>query len=158
MFHVVLVEPEIPPNTGNVARLCAATGSQLHLVGPLGFRLDDSTLKRAGMDYWQWVTWHYHETFEALLDQKAKEAAIYCVETSGHKNYCEIFYRPGDYFIFGRETKGLSKKIIEQAKDNCVYLPIWHEKARSLNLANCVAVVLFEAWRQNGFSPPPAEF
>ena len=158
MFHVVLVEPEIPPNTGNVARLCAATGSQLHLVGPLGFRMDDATLKRAGMDYWQWVTWHFHETFEELLNQKAKEAAIYCVETCGDKNYSDINYQPGDYLVFGRETKGLAPKIIEQAGGNCVRLPIWHEKARSLNLANCAAIVLFEAWRQNKFSAPPVEF
>ena len=157
MFHVVLIEPEIPPNTGNVARLCAATGSQLHLVGPLGFRLDDATLKRAGMDYWQWVSWHYHESFDALLKSKLPEAVLYCVETCGDKNYCEQTYQPGDYFVFGRETKGLSKKVIEQT-GNCVRLPIWHEKARSLNLANCVAVVLFEAWRQNGFNAPPAKF
>jgi len=158
MFHVVLIEPEIPPNTGNVARLCAATGSQLHLVGPLGFRLDDTTLKRAGMDYWQWVRWHYHESFDVLLKNKLPEAAIYCVETCGDKNYCEVAYQPGDYFVFGRETKGLPKKIIEQTGGNCVRLPIWHEKARSLNLANCVAVVLFEAWRQNGFKSPPVNF
>lgn len=158
MFHVVLIEPEIPPNTGNVARLCAATGSQLHLVGPLGFRLDDNTLKRAGMDYWQWVNWHYHESFDALLENKVPEATFYCVETCGDKNYCDPTFQAGDYFVFGRETKGLSKKIIEQSGGNCLQLPIWHEKARSLNLANCVAIVIFEAWRQNGFKAPPAKF
>lgn len=158
MFHVVLVEPEIPPNTGNVARLCAATGSHLHLVGPLGFRMDDTTLKRAGMDYWQWVTWHYHETMEDLLNKKMPESHVYCVETCGDRNYSEVRYQSGDYLIFGRETKGLSQKVMKQIGGNCVRLPIWHEKARSLNLSNCVAVVLFEAWRQNGFNAPSSTF
>ncbi|MEZ5404708.1 MAG: tRNA (uridine(34)/cytosine(34)/5-carboxymethylaminomethyluridine(34)-2'-O)-methyltransferase TrmL [Verrucomicrobiia bacterium] len=154
MFHVVLVEPEIPPNTGNVARLCAATGAVLHLVGPLGFELNDTTLKRAGMDYWKWVQWHYHDSLESVLKNKLPQAAIYCVETWGEKNYGDAKFQPGDYFIFGRETKGLSKKIVDSMAAEVLRIPIWHENARSLNLSNCVAIVLFEAWRQNGFSAP----
>ncbi|MBX7158406.1 MAG: tRNA (uridine(34)/cytosine(34)/5-carboxymethylaminomethyluridine(34)-2'-O)-methyltransferase TrmL [Verrucomicrobiae bacterium] len=154
MFHVVLVEPEIPPNTGNVARLCAATGAVLHLVGPLGFELNDATLKRAGMDYWKWVQWHYHDSLESVFKNKLPQAAIYCVETWGEKNYSDIKFQPGDYFIFGRETKGLSKKIVDSMAAEVLRIPIWHENARSLNLSNCVAIVLFEAWRQNNFSAP----
>lgn len=154
MFHIVLVEPEIPPNTGNVARVCAATGATLHLVGPLGFELNDAALKRAGMDYWQWVRWHYHDSLESVLQTKLPQAKVYCVETWGEKNYSEPKFQPGDYFIFGRETKGLSKKMIDSISVEVLRIPIWHEKARSLNLSNCVAIVLFEAWRQNDFSAP----
>lgn len=150
-FHVVLVEPEIPPNTGNVARLCAATRCRLHLVGPLGFRMDDASLKRAGMDYWELVDWRYHGSFAGVMAAKDPESAVYCVETTGDACYADVRYRPGDYLVFGRETRGLRRSVIEAAGGRCVRIPIAEARARSLNLANAVAVVVFEAQRQNGF-------
>lgn len=151
LFHVVLVEPEIPPNTGNAARLCAAARCRLHLVGPLGFRMDDAALRRAGMDYWRQVDWRYHDTFEAVMAQKAAEALVYCVETGEGEGYASVRYRPGDYLVFGRETKGLRRSVIECAGGRRVNIPMPGGAARSLNLSNAVAVVVYEALRQNGF-------
>ena len=154
MFHVVLVEPEIPPNTGNVAKLCAATGSHLHLVGPLGFRMDDATLKRAGMDYWNMVSWSYHESFDEVMDGKPLDASVFCIETTGSGQYDCASFAPGDYLVFGRETKGLRPSVWQRDGVHCLRIPILNGNARSLNLSNCVAIVLYEALRQNRFTTP----
>jgi len=147
-MNVVLVEPEIPPNTGNVARLCAATGATLHLVGPLGFRLDDRELKRAGMDYWEQVTWRYWNSFAALQQAAAPDARFYFVENKTDRWYTAPRYRWGDYLVFGRETAGLPATLLEANRDSVVAIPQFNPEARSLNLANCVAIVLYEALRQ----------
>jgi len=150
-MNVVLVEPEIPPNTGNVARLCAATGATLHLVGPLGFRLDDRELKRAGMDYWEHVTWKYWETLEALqaaLRKDETEPAFYYVTTKSKRPYTEPRYNGGDYLVFGRETAGLPKELLDANTDTTITIPMFNPQARSLNLATAVAIVLYEAMRQ----------
>lgn len=151
LFHVVLVEPEIPPNTGNVARLCSAARCRLHLVGPLGFRMDDARLKRAGMDYWNFVDWQYHDSIDSVLAARDPGASVYCVETTGEKLYADARYRQGDFLIFGRETRGLRRATIEKAGGLCVRIPILDERARSLNLSNAVSIVVYEALRQNGF-------
>ena len=151
-MNVVLVEPEIPPNTGNVARLCAATGAMLHLVGPLGFRLDDRELKRAGMDYWEHVTWKYWESWEEL--RKATQAGtpvppkFYYVTTKSKRPYTQPRYRWGDYLVFGRETAGLPKDLLKANAETTITIPMFNPQARSLNLATAVAIVLYEAMRQ----------
>ena len=147
-MNVVLVEPEIPPNTGNVGRLCAATGATLHLVGPLGFRLDDRELKRAGMDYWEHITWKYWDSFDDLLAHASPAAHFYFVETNAKRLYTEPRYKWGDYLVFGRETKGLPKALLKRYERSTISIPMFHEKARSLNLATAVAIVLYEAMRQ----------
>jgi tRNA (cytidine/uridine-2'-O-)-methyltransferase len=150
-MNVVLVEPEIPPNTGNVARLCAATGATLHLVGPLGFRLDDKTLKRAGMDYWEHVTWKYWETLEKLQEaarQEPRPPSFYYVTTKSKRPYTEPRYAWGDYLVFGRETAGLPKALLDANSETTITIPMFNPQARSLNLATAVAIVLYEAVRQ----------
>jgi tRNA (cytidine/uridine-2'-O-)-methyltransferase len=149
--NVVLVEPEIPPNTGNVARLCAATGSTLHLVEPFGFRLDDSSLKRAGMDYWQHVKWQRWPTWSAFAGSLPGVARLWFIESGGPKTYSEVVFNPGDYLVFGRETAGLPKALLNEHPDAWLRIPMFNRSARSLNLSNCVALVLFEALRQQGF-------
>jgi tRNA (cytidine/uridine-2'-O-)-methyltransferase len=145
--NIVLIEPEIPPNTGNVARLCAATNTTLHLVGPLGFRLDDRELKRAGMDYWEHVTWKYWNSF-AELHAATSGARWHFVETGAPRLYTQVQYRPGDYLVFGCESKGLPAKLRDAHQDELVSIPMFNPQARSLNLSNCVAIVLYEALRQ----------
>jgi tRNA (cytidine/uridine-2'-O-)-methyltransferase len=150
-MNVVLVEPEIPPNTGNVARLCAATQATLHLVGPLGFRLDDKTLKRAGMDYWEHVTWKYWESLELLqaaAQQEPRPPNFYYVSTKSKRLYTQPRYQWGDYLIFGRETAGLPKALLDAHPETTITIPMFHPQARSLNLATAVAIVLYEAVRQ----------
>ncbi len=150
-MNIVLVEPEIPPNTGNVARLCAATRARLHLVGPLGFRLDDSTLKRAGMDYWRqvdWRTWDDWATFEAALPERER---LWLVEQGGARRYDEAEFGPEDYLVFGRETAGLPRALLEKCPEQVLSIPMFNPESRSLNLANSVSVVLYEALRQQGF-------
>ncbi len=147
-MNVVLVEPEIPPNTGNVARLCAATQATLHLVGPLGFRLDDKTLKRAGMDYWEHVTWKYWDSLDALRKEASKDTNFYYVTTKSKRPYTQPRYQWGDYLVFGRETAGLSKALLDANPDTTITIPMFHPQARSLNLATAVAIVLYEAVRQ----------
>jgi tRNA (cytidine/uridine-2'-O-)-methyltransferase len=147
-LNVVLIEPEIPPNTGNVGRLCAATGATLHLVGPLGFRLDDRELKRAGMDYWDRVTWKSWASFEELRAQAAPEAEFYFVETKAARIYTEPRYRWGDYLVFGRETAGLPEKLLADNAGTTIRIPMFQPQARSLNLATAVGIVLYEALRQ----------
>ncbi len=150
-MNIVLVEPEIPPNTGNVARLCAATKSVLHLIEPFGFKLDDAQLKRAGMDYWRHVEWHRWKNWRAFADQLPAEARPWFVESGGPKLYTEARFSPGDYLVFGRETAGLPRKLLEEIRGHWLRIPMFHAQARSLNLSNCVALVLFEALRQQGF-------
>jgi len=150
-MHVVLLEPEIPPNTGNVARLCAATRSTLHLIEPFGFKLDDAQLKRAGMDYWehvQWRRWHSWPAFQKALPESAR---LWFVESNGPQLYTEAAFGPDDHLVFGRETAGLPKKLLQQHSDHWLRIPMFHPEARSLNLSNCVALVLFEALRQQKF-------
>lgn len=150
-MHIVLVEPEIPPNTGNVARLCAATRSALHLIEPLGFKLDDAQLKRAGMDYWDQVQWRRWKSWAAFQDQLPTDARLWFVESNGPRRYTEVRFLPEDYLVFGRETAGLPKKLLAANPDWWLRIPMFNPKARSLNLSNCVAMVLFEALRQQGF-------
>ena len=150
-MHIVLVEPEIPPNTGNVARLCAATKTTLHLVEPFGFTLDDATLKRAGMDYWhhvEWRRWPGWTEFERSLPAAAR---LWLVESKGPRLYSEVAFAPGDYLVFGRETAGLPRALLERHRERWLRIPMFNPRARSLNLSNCVALVLFEALRQQGF-------
>ena len=150
-MHVVLVEPEIPPNTGNVARLCAATRTTLHLIEPFGFKLDDSQLKRAGMDYWQHVTWHRWSGWSAFTAGLPAQARLWFVESDGHKRYDDAVFQSDDYLVFGRETAGLPKSLLAQNPERWLRIPMFNAQARSLNLSNCVALVLFEALRQQGF-------
>ena len=151
-MNIVLVEPEIPPNTGNVARLCAATHSALHLVGPLGFRLGDRELKRAGMDYWQQVDWQLWEDWAAFAAALPAGARLWLVEQGGAKRYDEVEFGPDDFLVFGRETAGLPKGLLEDHADSWLRIPMFNAEARSLNLANCVSLVLYEALRQQGFT------
>jgi len=145
MFNVVLVEPEIPPNTGNVGRLCLATGSTLHLVGPLGFSLDDRQLKRAGLDYWEEVDVREWSSLDEL--QRAIESARFFYSTTKAKQpYFEVRFRPKDFLVFGRETKGLPERVLNENRESCITIPM--HGTRSLNLATAVAIVLFEAVRQ----------
>lgn len=150
-MNVVLLEPEIPPNAGNVARLCAATRTRLHLVEPLGFRLDDRQLKRAGMDYWRHVEWHLWPGWPAFLSSVPEGARLWFVEQGGLRRYDEVRYAVGDYLVFGRETAGLPRAILESHRDSWVRIPMFHSETRSLNMSNCVSLVLFEALRQAGF-------
>ena len=147
-MNIVLVEPEIPPNTGNVARLCAATGATLHLVGPLGFRLDDRQLKRAGMDYWEHVTWKSWKSWDELRTQISATSQIFLVENKTDRLYTSVRYQADDYLVFGRETAGLPDALLEAYRATTIAIPQFNPKARSLNLSNCVAIVLYEALRQ----------
>lgn len=151
-MHVVLVEPEIPPNTGNVARLCAATRTALHLIEPFGFKLDDTQLKRAGMDYWQHVEWHRWSSWKLFEEKLPPDARLWLIEQGGQKLYSEAKFSPDDYLVFGRETAGLPKQLLEQHRPHWLRIPMFNAGARSLNLSNCVALVLFEALRQQNFS------
>ena len=151
-MHVVLLEPEIPPNTGNVARLCAATNTTLHLIEPLGFKLDHSQLKRAGMDYWQHVQWRRWPSWPAFQQALPKRARLWFVESNGPRLYSEASFAPEDYLVFGRETAGLPKSLVQQHPDRWLRIPMFNPRARSLNLSNCVALVLFEALRQQKFN------
>jgi tRNA (cytidine/uridine-2'-O-)-methyltransferase len=196
-MNVVLVEPEIPPNTGNVARLCAATRTTLHLIEPFGFKLDDAQLKRAGLDYWQHLNWHRWPNWAAFQKQLPANARLWIIESKGTKRYDQIIFGANDYLVFGRETAGLPKQLLDQHKDSWVRIPMFHDKVRrydqitfgandylvfgretaglpkqlldqhkdswvripmfhdkvrSLNLSNCVALVLYEALRQQGFA------
>jgi tRNA (cytidine/uridine-2'-O-)-methyltransferase len=150
-MHIVLLEPEIPPNTGNVARLCAATKTELHLIEPFGFQLDDRQLKRAGMDYWEHLTWHRWKNWTHFTENISSEARLWFIESNGPKHYAEPTYSSNDYLIFGRETAGLPKLLLEENRERWLRIPMFNDNARSLNLSNCVALVLFEALRQQGF-------
>ncbi len=151
-MNLVLVEPEIPPNTGNVARLCAATRTTLHLIEPFGFKLDDAALKRAGMDYWQQVTWRRWSNWNAFVAGLPPVGRLWFVESDGPKRYDEVVFLPDDYLVFGRETAGLPKALLEQNREMWLRIPMFNPESRSLNLSNCAALVLFEALRQQGFA------
>ena len=146
-FHIVLVEPDIPPNTGNIARLCAGTGTALHLIEPLGFRLTNQAMKRAGLDYWNSVDVTRHPTIETFFERvKPKRHFLY--SSKGTKIYTEQTYETGDALIFGSETRGLPEAMLEEQADCVLTIPMRREAIRSLNLANSVAIVLYEAIRQ----------
>jgi tRNA (cytidine/uridine-2'-O-)-methyltransferase len=145
MFNVVLVEPEIPPNTGNIGRLCLATGSALHLVKPLGFSIDDRELKRAGLDYWKEVDVRLWDSFEQLGNDNA-DGRFFFLTTKSDRAYYDVSFRAGDFLVFGRETKGLPEGLLAARRDELVTIPM--EGTRSLNLATAVGIVLFEAVRQ----------
>jgi len=153
MFHVVLVNPEIPPNTGNVIRLCANTGAQLHLIEPLGFRIDDKQLRRAGLDYHEYATMRVHASWDDYLaDAQPDRRRMFALTTRATRQVAQVRFQPGDVFVFGCETRGLDPALREQFPDaNRLRLPMRPEN-RSLNLSNAVAVVVFEAWRQNDFA------
>lgn len=150
-MNIVLIEPEIPPNTGNVARLCAATKSRLHLIEPFGFKLDDRQLRRAGMDYWEHVEWHRWPNWTDFLGQVSAKAKLWLIEANGPRHYTEVRYGHDDYLVFGRETAGLPKDLLAQYRETWVRIPMFNPQARSLNLSNCVALVLYEALRQENF-------
>jgi tRNA (cytidine/uridine-2'-O-)-methyltransferase len=150
MFHIVLYEPEIPANTGNIIRLCANTGAQLHLIKPLGFELNDKKLRRAGLDYHEWVSVKVHDTLDAFVDTIRPER-IFALTTKGKRIFSEACFNAGDAFLFGPETRGLPAAILtELGAGQCLYLPMRSE-ARSLNLSNTVSIVVYEAWRQSCF-------
>jgi tRNA (cytidine/uridine-2'-O-)-methyltransferase len=153
MFHIVLYEPEIPPNTGNAIRLCANTGACLHLVKPLGFRLDDKSLKRSGLDYHDLARVEVHATLEACIATLAG-ARIMAVETAGRLCYADFRFRAGDVLVFGPETRGLPEAARDRiGREHSLYIPM-QRGARSMNLSNAVALVAYEAWRQLGFAAP----
>ena len=147
MLHVALWEPEIPPNTGNIARLCAATGAELHLIGRLGFRLDDRDLRRAGLDYWPHVTVHRHPTFEAF-EAFAGDRRIIPLTAKSDRLYTRVSYRDGDCLLFGSESKGLPESVLTRHARYAVTIPMPAGRVRSLNLATAVGIVLYEALRQ----------
>lgn len=147
MFHVVLVEPEIPPNTGNVARLCLAAGSDLHLVRPLGFSLDDRHLRRAGMDYWREVRVAVWEDWNTLWRERLAGARRWFLTTKTARAYTDAAFLPGDFLVFGRETRGLPESLLAAHPAECLTIPM-ETGARSLNLATAAGIVLFEALRQ----------
>ena len=152
MFNIVLVEPEIPPNTGNVIRLAANTGCRLHLVEPLGFSMDDKHMRRAGLDYHEYAELKRHASWQAFLDaEKPDTARLFAMTTRGSRNLFGVSFQPGDWLVFGSETKGLATTLRDSfAPTQRLRLPMRPDQ-RSLNLSNAVAVTVFEAWRQNGF-------
>lgn len=149
-MHIVLVEPEIPNNTGNISRTCSVTGSSLHLVRPLGFSTDDKHLKRAGLDYWQYLDLHYYDSFDQV--RAAHPQARFCFATTkARRCYTEVSYGRDDFLVFGKETAGLPKELLDANPDSTVRIPM-RPDIRSLNLANSVAIILYEALRQQGFA------
>ena len=149
-FNIVLFQPDIPQNTGNIARTCAVTGARLHLVKPLGFSIGDRYLKRAGLDYWDKLDITVYESTDEFF-LKNEKANFYFFTTKGSKNYCDIIYEDEDFFVFGRETKGIDESVLKANYDRALRIPM-REDFRSLNLSNSVAIVLYEALRQSGFS------
>lgn len=148
-FNIVLIEPEIPPNTGNIARLCAATGAVLHLVGKLGFSIDDRYLKRAGLDYWEFVTLRQWPDL-ATLQASAPEGRFFYLSTKVARSYLQAGFRPGDFIVFGKETKGLPEELLEANPETSITIPMPAGAVRSLNLSTSAGIVLYEALRQSG--------
>lgn len=148
-MNIVLVNPEIPQNTGNIARTCAATGAKLHLIKPLGFSLEDKYLKRAGLDYWRMMEFQVYEDFSALVSLYP-HAAMHFLSTKAPRGYTEVRYGADDFLVFGCETRGLPESLLSKTYDRCVRIPMVPD-ARSLNLSNSVAIVLYEALRMQGF-------
>jgi len=150
VFNVVLFEPEIPGNTGNSIRLCANTGATLHLIKPLGFRLDDKSLKRSGLDYHDLADVKIHSNLDACLEE-LQGSRLFAIETGGRRRYSDVQYRAGDVFLFGPETRGLPTGVLDRiGRENSLYIPM-RPRCRSINLSNAVAVVAFDAWRQMHF-------
>ncbi len=149
MFHIVLVEPEIPQNAGNIARTCACTGCVLHMVKPLGFEVSDKYLKRAGLDYWNDVDVRYHDSVEELF-ALYPDARFFLFTTKARHTYADVSFREGDFLVFGKETKGLPEELLVSRPDDCVRIPM-KEEMRSLNLSNSVAIAVYEGLRQNAF-------
>jgi tRNA (cytidine/uridine-2'-O-)-methyltransferase len=151
MFHIVLYEPEIPANTGNIIRLCANAGTHLHLIQPLGFELDDKKLRRAGLDYHEWVAVKEHSSLNAFIET-VKPGRIFALTTKATRRVSDVTFQAGDAFLFGPETRGLPQNILADiGVESCLYLPMRAE-SRSLNLSNTAAIVLYEAWRQLSFA------
>lgn len=150
MLHIVLYQPEIPPNTGNIIRLCANTGFALHLIEPLGFTLDDKRLRRAGLDYREWASLQRHASLEAFL-QQVKPSHLYACSTKGTRSYAEAHYQAGDALLFGPETRGLPTELLASLDSEQVLRLPMQPHSRSLNLSNCVAIFVYEAWRQLDF-------
>jgi tRNA (cytidine/uridine-2'-O-)-methyltransferase len=148
MLHIALYQPEIPPNTGNIIRLCANTGAQLHLIHPLGFALDDKRMRRAGLDYHEWAAIQHYENWDVFIEKNAART-IYCCTTKTEQSYSDVAYKSEDILLFGPETRGLPREIREQ--HTSIRIPMV-ENSRSLNLSNAVAIILFEAWRQLQFT------
>jgi len=150
MFDIALYEPEIPPNTGNIIRLCANSGAHLHLIEPLGFALDDKRLRRAGLDYHEFASVNIHKNYDEFIHHIGNKRVFAC-STKGKKNYSEVTYQAGDLFLFGPETRGLPPRILEAMPPEQVITIPMVPNSRSLNLSNSVAIILYEAWRQLGF-------
>ena len=148
-YNIVLVEPEIPQNTGNIARTCAVTNTKLHIVKPMGFEITDAKLKRAGLDYWHFLGVKYYENINDFFE-KNKGGRFFFSTTKALNNYCDVEYKDNDFILFGKETKGLDEALLKENKESCIRIPMIDE-ARSLNLSNSVAIVLYEALRQNNF-------
>lgn len=163
MFNIVLLEPEIPLNTGNIGRTVVATKSRLHLIRPLGFKLDETSIKRAGLDYWDKLDVQIYDnledfcaknkdaSFNYLENKKEIDSNVYFATTKATKTYCDVSYKQGDYIMFGKESAGIREEILSKNKESCIRIPM-EEDIRSLNLSNSVAIVLYEALRQNKFS------
>ncbi len=148
-FNIVLHEPEIPSNTGNIGRTCVATGSSLHLIEPLGFHLTEKNLKRAGIDYWKDLDVHRYMNYETFLEENGKPK-VWLATTKARQTYSDVSFKDGDYIMFGKESAGIPEEILVEQPESCIRIPMLGE-TRSLNLANSVAIVLYEALRQNGF-------
>lgn len=150
-FRIVLVEPEIPQNTGNIGRTCVATASELHLVGKLGFEINDKNLKRAGLDYWQHLKWFHHETLDDWYKHVEDQSRVFYYSAFALKNYTQVEYQQGDWLVFGKETKGLDPQILQKNASRSLLIPLLGP-ARGLNLATAVAVVAYEGIRQLGYT------
>lgn len=150
MIHIVLLEPEMPSNTGNIGRTCLLTNSRLHLIRPFKFQLNDKTLKRAGMDYWKDIDLKIHDSYEDFIHTEKPES-LYFATTKTDRYYHQAEFKDGDYIMFGKESKGIPEDILESEKGICIKIPMIKEMKRSLNLANSVNIILFEALRQNNF-------
>ena len=150
MFNLVLVEPEIPQNTGNIARTCSVTGAALHIIEPMGFKIDDKKLKRAGLDYWHLLNITYYKNLDDFFERTTGGNYYFCTTKAPHC-YSDCEFKDGDYFFFGKETKGLPESLLSANLDRCIRIPM-RKETRSLNLSNSVAIVLYEALRQTGFT------
>lgn len=149
-LNIVLFEPEIPQNTGNIGRTCVLTNCKLHLIKPLGFNIDDKSVKRAGLDYWPFLDFEVYDSYDELRE-KHKDANFYFSTTHGNKKYTDVNFKQGDFIVFGRESSGLPDAIRESNPENCIRVPMINTTTRSLNLSNSVAVIVYEALRQLDF-------
>ena len=149
MFNIVLVEPEIPQNTGNISRTCACTGAALHIVKPMGFEITDAKLKRAGLDYWDKLDLTYYENIDEFFE-KTRGGRYFYLSKKANKRYCDVKFADGDYLVFGKETKGLPEELLKANKESCLRIPMLGE-TRSLNLSNSVAIAVYEGLRQLDF-------